>query len=208
MGVTNSRYRLLLSLENGRLDKLVCVCSGQGAKLSGLVALNGEHLQMILAQWKKGLLCRVELKYCLSAFLATAVIVMYLFYSDKPNHDFWLLLHGDQRVEATLLHFAGQRKEVVVNDASSLQYLTRAWRSAAENEQCDDGGITYSLDVSLSTGGWIHCAAYIEDQNEEMSLCFPPDALPLEPVYYRVPLPAPMPDALKKVFSDLRSQAK
>jgi hypothetical protein len=114
----------------------------------------------------------------------------------RPHAAFRSLLSGSDRVQISYLLIKGQDKEILIDDPNLTKYLTDAFRLASRNYS--GGGITYTADIHLSSGGSVRCALYVPREDGLITISFP------EEYYYRVTLPEPIPESLAKLLSELR----
>src|SRR5262245_29356188 len=74
---------------------------------------------------------------------------------NRSREEFCRLLNGSEQVRIVSLLIRGQGKQVFIEEPGTTQYLTRAFRSAANNKFT--GGVYYSLEIRLSSGRSITC---------------------------------------------------
>jgi hypothetical protein len=118
----------------------------------------------------------------------------------KANDGFRELLLGSQSCEIHSLLIWGQDRTVAITDPALTTYLTEAFRRGRRDQRRP--GITYYVDISLSTGGSVRCALYIPKEQGVITIAFPIDATTT--YYYLIELPEPLPAPLNDLLSTLQ----
>lgn len=118
-----------------------------------------------------------------------------------PRRKFESLLAGSENTQITSLRFSGQGVIRDEDDAETMDYLSRAFRSAIPDES--KFGASYDLDVSVYWGGSARCAIYIPNERGYLTIGYPLDGWN-ELTYYLIKLPDPIPPKLIKLLDELR----
>jgi hypothetical protein len=144
-------------------------------------------------------------RYTVGAAVFAGLLCYWYFWHHQPRCAFVSLLYGDRSVHMRSLHIIGQHLNLVLDDESSMDYLTRNCRSALPGQHPDDLGIFYEASVGLSSTSSVRCGLYIPDQKGSIIICFPLDGMDAM-VKYVVILPeATMPKPLAELLARLRS---
>ncbi len=124
--------------------------------------------------------------------------------SHAANRDFERLLAGDEDTALVAVEFHGHEQRVPLTDAASLGYLSAMIRSC-ERGSTEAGGNIYSMTARLSTGRSVRCAVDVLERKDGLSLHFPIDEVG-DGISYTITLREPIPEALARVLSQLRSE--
>jgi hypothetical protein len=134
---------------------------------------------------------------------AASCLFLWFFRYYKPRRDSESLLAGDVQVQISSVVIRGQRKELLLTDYASVQYLTAAFRSAEHHSSCL--GTWYEAEIRLSSGGTVQCGLYVPDMGGSVPVCFPLDGIVPESMEkHLIKLPEPMPNALSVTLARLR----
>lgn len=142
-----------------------------------------------------------------SAAIISSIVLWYLVIH-KPCNDFDELLAGDGNLSISqfVIVLPRNQKQVVLDDPTLLEYLTKAFRSA--HSDYHDMGAFYEVYISLSSGVTRRCAIYVTRSNQSLTIIFPFDGLfPDENPVYRIPLEEPVPQELTDILDKLRGSS-
>jgi hypothetical protein len=148
---------------------------------------------------------------CLVAFLGLALLLGGVSVASlareraeaRAREEFTRLLEGDKTISIKSIAFFGEHGTVLV-DPIVTRYLTEAFRSAKPNY--DQVGVTYDVDVCLSTGAKAKCYVSLTGERGVLSVTEPVNGLVSHDPFdrYYVKLPEPIPQILLDLLPLLR----
>jgi hypothetical protein len=145
-----------------------------------------------------------------NVFLALCLLLVPLifagcwFFYFGPRNQFENLLTGDEQVEIQSLTIDGQQQKIDLSDASSLTYLTVAFRTAKKEGYIPSHhGFSYTAYLRMGSMGSVYIGLSTPADADGFTVAFPLAGFD-DPTYYWVPLPQPMPTPVADVLKKMR----